>query len=250
MSKKTVTSALAGSALALGLVIAGSAHAALLYNFSGSDEGGTGTATMLFGVDDTTLTVTINNTSPTSLDSGKTNTDNSTFNIAAITGFGFNLDPDSLTLESWNLTAFDIEGDAFETTNWLMETFIAGIELDYLPQTDTPTVDEALYNPDLLSLDPRPDFGGNTPLFTTATLTMVFNEMPTLNASDQWSPFVRMQRVGIDAEGSLRLPGTPGNGGDDDLEQIPEPATIVLLGAGLLGLVGIRRRLRGLNHSA
>jgi len=45
--------------------------------------------------------------------------------------------------------------------------------------------------------------------------------------------FLRLQRTGIDGEGSLKLPGVPA---------VPVPAAMWLFGSGLLGLVGVARR--------
>ena len=72
--------------------------------------------------------------------------------------------------------------------------------------------------------------GVNDVYFTTATLTMEFSRgTPTLVAG---SPYVRMQNVGLNGDGSLKLTGTP----------VPEPATMLLLGVGLIGLAGFGRK--------
>jgi len=114
-----------------------------------------------------------------------------------------------------------------------MGSFLAGINLDYLPHTNQSNIDGALYNPAALN-DPNKTIPGgqNESFFTAAILVMNFETSPTLNISDRYSPFVRMQNVGLDGEGSLKLPGTP----------IPEPATVILLGIGILGLAGLGRR--------
>ena len=130
---------------------------ALLFTFSGSDLGGTGTATMDISIDGYTLTALIENTSPTTLDDD----DVLGVNSPGITAFGFDLvDLDMFVLGWWELTAVD----------------------------------------------------------------------PTLFISED-SLIVRMQNVGLDGEGSLKLTGA-----------VPEPSTMLLLGFGLVGLAAVGRK--------
>ena len=202
------------------------------YTFSGSDEGGVGSATMDFSTDINKVIVTLDNTSPIDLMGG---TDGG--NSPGITAFGFNLDPDTLELMTWELWAYDTDGetaligDQNNTLPWQIQTFFEGITLEYIPTAGS-DINYSLFNPEALS-DPNNTLPGgiNVPYFTTAVLTMNFNAAPSLNDSDPFSPFVKMVNVGVDGEGSLRL-GTP----------VPEPATMLWLGTALFGLFMVSRK--------
>ncbi|MDY6987812.1 MAG: PEP-CTERM sorting domain-containing protein [Thermodesulfobacteriota bacterium] len=210
---------------------------ALPFTFSGADRGGTGSATMDIFVSDTTLTAIVDNTSPTTLDNG------TGVNAPGITAFGFDLDPDTLTLVSWELTAYRLSGPNMSsnlvtiggsgpsTGDWelVVDGNTNGIKLDYVPNTEK-GVKGALYSPDVLSGEAAlPNY------YTEAILTLVFDEIPVLDMSDPYSPFVRMQNVGLDGHGSLKLPGTPGT-------PTPEPATMLLFGVGLAGMAALGRK--------
>src|SRR5512133_209748 len=130
-------------------LIATASSYATTYNFSGTSAGGIGSATMDISISDTTLTMLLDNTSPTTPISG------TGFNSPGITGFGFNLDPNN-TMVSWELSAFSTQSaltpiliGSSVTPNdylWKLCTTQAGVTLDYL--TRIKDVKGALYNPD------------------------------------------------------------------------------------------------------
>ena len=201
---------------------------AFMFTFSGSDEGGTGSATMDISVAGNTVTAVLNNTSSITLDDG------SNYNAPGITAFGFDLDPYGLTLSSWELKAYTSDknltaiGGSTITGGWQLteDGNTDGIKVDYVPNTNK-GVQGALYNPAIESGEAAlPNF------YTEAILTMVFQEIPYLNFTDLDSPIVRMQNVGTEGEGSLKLPGAP----------VPEPSTILLIGTGILCMITFGRK--------
>jgi hypothetical protein len=208
------------------------AASAQTFTFSGTTKGGTGSALMDFVLSGNTLTITLDNTSPIYY----TDNGNQQFNTPGITGFGFDLNNTLLpAIVSWQLEAFGgdktgvIVGGASSTGDWGMGSTMAGVSLDYFPQTSGQNIQGALYNPLALG-----GFSALPNYFTTAELRMTFSATPVIDFHDgkSPSPFVRMQNVG--AGGSLKLPGT----------QVPEPSTLMLLGVGLIGLaLGTRKRM-------
>jgi hypothetical protein len=202
---------------------------AALFTFSGSDEGGTGSATLDISITGNTLTAILNNTSPVDLDGGSDGG-----NSPGISIFGFDRDPDSLTLGDWMLTDSTVTtiGDQNGTLDWTMavDKKLKGVKREYQVNNGG-IADGALFNPLAVGDTNNTLPGGvNDVYFTTATLTMEFSRgTPTLVAG---SPYVRMQNVGLNGDGSLKLTGTP----------VPEPATMLLLGVGLIGLAGFGRK--------
>ncbi len=227
-------------------ILTGSSAWALTFDFYGTDENGAGSATMEIIISGNTLTAALDNTSPLTTTSGGTN-------IPGIGAFGFNLTNDPLpSWTSWSFAARDSNNgavvlDSSGTGEWVLETDIKleGQTLDFFPNNADASANTAalLYNP----LTGLPDMeGSKTNYFTTAILQIVFEEAPGFAYEEGISPYVRMQRVGDNAEGSLKLFGIPGddNGGGGGFDVIPEPGTFLLFGAGLLGLGlwGARRK--------
>ncbi|WP_429885152.1 PEP-CTERM sorting domain-containing protein [Geoalkalibacter halelectricus] len=219
---------------------------ALTYTFSGSAQGGTGTAVMDISIIGNTLSLTLENTSPTTLD-GSSGT-----NAPGITGFGFFLE-ELVVYSSWSLTAFTTAGDQVQLGGtaadpgnlnyWGLVNSQAGVSLDYLAASKQGS-QYALYNP-----DQDQGFAAN-PYFTKAVFEMIFLNDVALATEDRHITndhdpsngvtYVRFQNVGQDGAGSLKLVGIfqegDNGGGGVITDPIPEPSTIILLGAGLVGL--------------
>lgn len=206
------------------------------FAFSGTyPDGSTASATMDISIVGSTLTATVENTSPTSF--------GGSVHAPALTGFGFDLNPDSLGLTSWTLHAKTAAGTAVQigsnSGSWDWEMDVDGwngINLDYIPRIQN--VDGALYNPGVAG-DIGDNTGSSDNYFTTATLVMNFDADPTLVAGPRTtgrdaysgSPFVRFKGE----PDSLKLVGTPG-------DPVPEPGTFALFGAALGAAWFIRRR--------
>lgn len=201
---------------------------ALSYTFSGSAEGGTGSASMVIEISGNILTATIYNTSPTTIDDGDA------ANSPGITGFGFDVFGELTTdLSVWTLTAYDVSGNlqtiggSEVSGDWTLTDSFNGISLDYI--FNIGNVKGALYNPDATSgLAATPNY------FTEATLTLTFED--DISSILLGNLMVRMKNVGLGGKGSLKLSSTTPS-------PVPEPASIFLFGLGLIGLASAGRKI-------
>jgi|MudIll2142460700_1097286.scaffolds.fasta_scaffold315491_2 hypothetical protein len=203
---------------------------ALMYQFSGTDNGGIGSGTMDVSISGNTLTIIINNTSP------YRNIDNTPWNAPALDGIGFNLGGlTNADLSSWTLWAYSNKANTTSVLIGGTGSVIGAWGFGNLPSvalnvelTNGSGIQSALYNPAVVGGT------GPGPYYTTAKLTMNFNQ----DIPEFTSPFMRMQNVGKDGEGSLKLYGTT-----DDGVPVPEPGTMLLLGLGLIGIALVMREM-------
>jgi hypothetical protein len=235
------TPRLAALALATALALASGSAMATLYTFSGSSNGGSASATIDTLISGNVLTATISNTT---FNSGLP-----AYNDAIITGFGFDF-VGSPTITSWTLTAYRDPDDASPVTigassgpvqspSWVLGASLAGVTLDFVPQTDN-GANGGLLNPGYSSSPV------NNRWFTNAVFTATFSSAPQIVATapdadgicsgtDPCNPYVRFQEVGNG--GSLKLTALPPSDGGT----VPVPGSVALLGIGLLGLVRASR---------
>lgn len=234
-----------GLLAAAAFIIPLSSHATLFSFGPDCDEGGCGTAEMDISISGNTLTLLLDNTSPITLDDG------TGINTPGITAFGFNVAEPTPTISSWTLTAFNIDGsgpvtigDQTNTLDWVMTSTQAGVNLDFLPSAGDPAnIEGALYNPLATA-----GFGTTPNYESEAKLVIIFDSAPILaeefcanSVGGDCTTFVRMQNVGLNGDGSLKLPG---GGGEDPPSNIPEPNILALMSMGMLGGLFMRRRLR------
>lgn len=206
-----------GIALLLSMV-AGVANASIVRTYAAIDGSGMVTFTDIGG---NQLQIDIDNTS-----------DNNNvgpggyLNSSVITGLVFDIIDDigALSVSSFlDGNGVDLSGSYVVELD-VNNNITPGNTVVDLSITTTNGVNGGIYN----AANPGSDLNNAVP--DIATIILDISDPDPWSLSSIENDFLRMQRVGENGEGSLKIPG------------VPVPAAVWLFGSGLLGLVGIARR--------
>ncbi len=205
------------AALALLLsVVAGVANASIVRTYADPDGSGVVTYTDISSLYNYVLQIEIDNTSAANMSS-------------IITGLVFDIDQD---INAMTVTSF-VDGDGMDLSSAynvelnLNNNITPNKMVADLAITTTNGINGGIYNAAGNSGNLANTFPDNAIL----TLSIITDPNSwTLNAIS--NDILRMQRTGVDGQGSLKIPG------------VPIPAAVWLFGSGLLGLVGVARRKR------
>lgn len=105
----------------------------------------------------------------------------------------------------------------------------------------TTGIDGGIYN------DAKQGSNLNNVVPDIATIILAISDPDPWSLSSISNDRLRMQRVGPGGEGSLKIPGGPGDDDDDDDDPpsaVPEPSVLALIGISLIGVGASRLRRR------
>jgi len=215
--------------LILSLVLASGSEAIIYnYTFSGNTPYGTASARMAIDISGDQLAMTLENTSP--IVDG---------NYPAIASIRLWNDPAMTALvvpDSWTLYAGRLDGG-----NLLLGSILLSPSGDYYGWSRgagylfyTDYIGYGIFNPAAAESLTDAYFSQFGNVFTPAVLRMLFSG--DVESSLIPAPTLAMLYTGTLGSGRIVLTGS------GSVESVPEPATLLLLGVGLLGIAAARRR--------
>lgn len=221
--------------LALALVaVAGVANANPITRDYGDNDRDNGSGQVTYSSSGQMLTIVFDNTSNNTV-SGSTAT-----NSSIITGLVFDIDAVVNGISSYMFSSSSGSGDLTSLYSITFDTKSNIVKGNTIVDMEIATINGA--NGGIYNAASSGDISGNV-FPDLATLVLTIDDPASYSGLAGISgDILRMQRVGLNGKGSLKLPGYDGGGGEEPPAEIPEPGILSLLGLSLVGVAMFRRR--------